>query len=188
MECIESILKRRTIRRFKDTPVDNEKLNLILKAAISAPSAHNEQPWDFLIINDRGKIKFLAEVLKEEYLKSGKATEKKAQSSYLSISSAPLIIVGFLNLKKLKDLSELEKILGIQSLAASAENILLASYCLGLGANWRAVPLVRPDIFRSLFNVPEHLVPQWMILIGYPDQQPKEKSINSEGIFHFNGW
>jgi len=188
MDCLEGIYTRRSIRNFTDEPVKEEDIKAIMQAAISAPSPHNEQPWDFFIITEKMLIERLASTLKEEYVKSGKADFEKAERTYKIISSAQVILIGLLNIKKLRKENELERIMGIQSLAAVAENILIAANCIGLGAHWRAVPLVRPDIFKEMFLLPEHVEPQWMILLGHKASAPKPKSVIKEGIFHFNKW
>ncbi|MGC9208327.1 MAG: nitroreductase family protein [Nitrososphaeria archaeon] len=187
MECIEAILSRRSIRKLAEISIDKETVELLLRAAASAPSAHNLQPWEFIAVDDKRIIESLAELLRSEYIKSGLADENKAKKTYSVIRSASLIIIGLLNLTRLRDISPLEKTMGIQSLAAAAENILLAAHCLGLAAHWRAVPLARPDIFRSLFNVPDNVEPQWMIVIGAPAGRPREKPVRSD-VFHFNQW
>ncbi len=187
VECIEAILSRRSIRKLAEINIDRGTVELLLRAAASAPSAHNLQPWEFIAVDDRRIIESLAAILRSEYIKSGMADEIKAERTYSVIRSASLIIIGFLNLARLRDASPLEKTLGIQSLAAAAENILLAAHCLGLAAHWRAVPLARPDIFRTLFNVPDSVEPQWMIVIGAPAGKPRDKPVRSD-VFHFNQW
>ncbi len=188
MDCLEGVFKRRSIRKFTEEPVYDKEIEILLNSAISAPSPHNEQPWEFLVLKEKALIEKLALKLKDEYIRSGKANEKKAEKSYSIIASAKVIIIGFLNTKKLKNDSYSEKIMGIQSLAAAAENVLISANCLGLGAHWRAIPLVRPDIFLDMFKIPNHFEPQWMILIGRPGESPKNKFLQKEGIFHFNEW
>ncbi len=188
MDCLEGILKRRSIRKFTDENIKEEELDALLDSAISAPSPHNEQPWDFLILKEKQIIEKLALRLKDEYVKSGKADEEKAERTYRIISSANVVIIGFLNTKKLRSDTFNERLMGMQSLAAAAENILIAANCLGLGAHWRAVPLVRPDIFLDMFSIPNYVEPQWMILLGRPGALPKPKSLQKEGVFHFNKW
>ncbi|MDP8022953.1 MAG: nitroreductase family protein [Conexivisphaerales archaeon] len=188
MDCLEGILKRRSIRKFTDENIKEEELEALLNSAISAPSPHNEQPWEFLILKEKHTIEKLASKLKEEYIKSGKADEEKAERTYRIVSSAKVILIGFLNIKKLRSDSHNERLMGMQSLAAAAENVLIAANCLGLGAHWRAIPLVRPDIFSDMFRIPDYVEPQWMILLGRPGALPKPKYLQKEGVFHFNGW
>lgn len=50
MNVIDAINKRRSIRKFEDKPVEKEKIDLLLRAAMQAPSAVNEQPWEFIVV------------------------------------------------------------------------------------------------------------------------------------------
>ena len=57
---MNEIFKRASIRRFEDRAVEEEKITMILKAAMAAPSAGNQQPWEFFVVTDREKIKELS--------------------------------------------------------------------------------------------------------------------------------
>ena len=62
MERLHWIFKRRSIRRFVDRPVEKEKVELLLKAAMAAPSASNRQPWRFVVITRRELLNKLADI------------------------------------------------------------------------------------------------------------------------------
>ena len=50
---MNSIFKRRSIRKYEEKPVENEKIHLLLKAAMSAPTARNQREWEFVVVTDR---------------------------------------------------------------------------------------------------------------------------------------
>ena len=187
MDCIDAILKRRSVRKFTEKPVNASDIQRLLLAGASAPSAHNEQPWHFIVINDVKIKEELASKMMDAYIKSGKADERMAKRSYNITLNSPLIIIGCLDLRRLKYQNELEYKMGIQSLAAAAENILLAAFCMGLTGFWRAAPLVTSDIIRSVLNIPDYIEPQWMLHIGHAAAEPRAKELRND-IIHWNGW
>lgn len=150
METIEAIFTRRSIRKFVDTPVEPEKIEMLLKAAMYAPSAVNEQPWRFLVLND--KVLFPSIIKVHPY-----ATMLK---------TAPLAILLCGDLK-------LEKVPGnwVLDCSCAAQNILLAAHALGLGAVWAGVypEEDRIQALATLFTLPENIVPFSLIGVGYPD-------------------
>jgi len=143
-----------------------------------------------LIGGDRSKYEEMSDLIKTFAIRTiyagdiGDALSLKLAFNLLVAGYAELIAEGLAFVQKMK----VEKIMGIQSLAAVAENILIAANCIGLGAHWRAVPLARPDIFKKMFVLPDYVEPQWMILLGHKASAPKPKSVIKEGIFHFNKW
>ncbi|MGC8558924.1 MAG: nitroreductase family protein [Nitrososphaeria archaeon] len=187
MDCIDSILGRRSVRKFLQEPVKRELILKVLFSGASAPSAHNEQPWHFIVI-DRDDIKeAIAQKMMKAYISSGKADKTKAMRSYDMIVETPIIIIGCLDRHRLKYSNELEYKMGIQSLAAAAENMLVAASCLGLGSYWRAAPLVTAEILRHILGVPDYIDPQWMIHLGYAAGEPKPKVLRND-INHWNYW
>lgn len=164
---IENILTRVSVRQYSDKKVEQEKIDVILKAAMAAPSGTNKQPWEILIINDKQKLKKISEVA---------PNAKYAENSQLAI-----IVCGDINVS--------EK-LWMQDCCAVTENILLAVHALDLGAVWCMVypSQERVSDIQKLFNLPENVVPLSIIPIGYPleKEQPKQK-YNVKKI-HINGW
>lgn len=167
MELKEVLLKRRSIRKFKEDKVEQEKIDYLLHAAMSGPSACNRQPWDFCVVTN------------EELLK-----ELKKASRFTNID-APLAIIVSGNLSKalpsgLKDF-------WIQDTSAASENILLAATDLGLGAVWCGMyPQVRPyKSVQKILNLTEKIIPLNIIYIGYPVNQSEEKDYYNEKRIHY---
>lgn len=153
MEFNEVLSKRRSIRKYKETPIQKETVLKILEAARIAPSAGNRQPWHFIVVEDREMIKQLA---KSEWA-----------------AKAPLMIVGLAD-------QEASPSWCINDLGIAFEHIALAVTNLGLGGCWMG-QTGREDIIRKLLDVPEKLKPVAVIPIGMPDENPPPKERKSLG-------
>lgn len=119
MDAIKAIMTRRSIRKYFDKKIPSAIVKKILSCAMQAPSAMNEQPWEFITITDQailGKIPSVS-------IWAGMAAK------------APLVIVVCINHKKENILA---KGMGVQDCSAAAQNILLSAHALGLGAVWCA--------------------------------------------------
>ena len=152
---MNSIFHRVSIRKYTEEPVGKDKIELLMRAAMAAPSAMNQQPWEFYAVTDREVIKDLA-----------------ACSKYSGFSaSAPLMIVPCYRVAVPAPSFQLI------DLSAATENILLEAYELGLGAVWMAVA---PDDgrianVRKVLQIPESLVPFCMIAVGHPAEEKKQQ-------------
>lgn len=169
METLHAIHTRRSIRRFRPEPVSATVVEDMLAAAMMAPSAGNEQPWQFLVITDRDRLDAVA-----------------AAHPYASMAAhAPLAILVC------GDLS-LEKYAGfwVQDCSAAMQNLLLAAHAKGLGAVWTGIYPVNDRVtkFRSLFGLPHHVVPLGLAVIGHADQQPESISRFRPDRVHHNSW
>lgn len=165
------LLTRRSVRQF-DTGREISKTDIedILKIAMYAPSGCNRQPWEFVVVDDK-------EIQK-------KITEIHPHASFLK--DAPLAIVVCWDKNK-----ELEDGFGVLDTSAAVENLLLACHGRGLGACWCAVYPYKERIsrFQDLLQPPQNIVPNALIVIGYPAKipsQPKDR-FKPEKI-HYNHW
>ena len=152
---IEHILNRRSIRRFTEQPVDEAQLELLLRAAMQAPSAKNEQPWEFLVVREQDTLLQLSQ----------------ADPYAGAMKNAALAIVLLCRMDACGDTEGVT--FWQQDMAAAAENLLLAAQEMGLGAVWLALAPVksRMDYVSRLFRLPENVVPFAMIPVGCPVQQ-----------------
>ncbi len=192
---------RRTVRQFKDKSVEKEVLLRLIRAAIWAPSAHNAQPWHFIIIRD-GKMKeklavSMGEKFREDLLANGfskEESEERVKTSIKRMVSAPVLIIACLTMRDMDKYPDerrqkAEYVMAVQSVAAAIQNLLLAAHIEGLGACWRCAPLFAKDIVRKVLNIPEDVEPQALIEVGYPDEKPSpppRKPI--EEVLHWEGW
>jgi nitroreductase len=169
MDTLEAIHTRRSIRKYQDTPVPEETLRKLLAAAMAAPSARNGQPWQFLVIDDRG---ILAEI------PNINPNAKMAAEAPLAV-----LICGDLTLEKSAGY-------WVVDCAAAAENMLLAAHALGLGAVWTGVYPRQPRIdgLRQLFNLPENIMPHSLIVMGFAAEQPEHPDRFHPERIHRNRW
>lgn len=149
-DFIDVILKRRSIRKFTDQPVEPEKLNLLLQAAMAGPSATNAQPWEFVVITEK-------EVM--DKFRSGIMFGKMN-------ATAAICVLGSTRMQK----NKVGEKFWVQDCSAASENILLAATALGLGSVWIGVhPLtIFSRQVSSILNLPEGVTPLNLIYIGYP--------------------
>jgi nitroreductase len=169
METLEAIFTRRSIRKFTDKQVPHEHMLSILKAGMYAPSARNQQPWHFLIFNDRK--------VKEDVMKA------HPYASMLSEAPVGILVCGD---------TSLEKSPGYWSIdcAAATQNILLAAHSGGLGAVWLGVHprLGRKDAIRKIFQLPAHIEPFALVALGYAREIKETPDRWKEERIHYNSW
>ena len=166
MELEQTLLSRRSVRKFKQDKIDDETIHKLLYFAMCAPSACNKQPWEFYVIKDGQK---LAEV-------------KKA--SPFSNHNAPLAIVVAGNLRKALPLQLADY--WMQDCSSAITHILLEATNLGLGSLWCGLhPQKRPtERVRKLLGEGQHIVPLGLILLGYPDETHEPRSQYNEKKVH----
>lgn len=159
---METIFKRRSIRKYESRAVEKGKIEQLLKAAMQAPSAGNQQPWEFLVVENKDTLKELS--LVSLYSKM--------------VADAPLAIV-LLGNKDNMNYSEYWE----QDMGAATQNLLLQAVELDLGAVWLGVsPLEeRMNYIKELFNLPDNIMPFCVVPIGYPKGQ------NNKTIDRFDG-
>lgn len=169
METLQAIKTRRSIRKFLDKPVPSDIVREILEAAMFAPSAGNEQPWQFIVFDDR---KFLDEV-------------PRICATASMCRQAPLAILVCAD-------SSLEKYPGfwVEDCSAATENLLLAAHALGLGAVWTGIyPLKdRVEAFRRRLSLPEEITPFALVALGYPNEAPAAPRRYREERVHYSEW
>ena len=152
---MEEIFNRRSIRKFQDKPVENEKIDKLLRAAMQAPSAGNQQPWEFIVIKDRETLRKLS--LMTPY-------SKPAEGS-------PVTFILLANCKDLRHSTFWQ-----QDMSAAMENILLEAVHLELGAVWMGVATNESAVeyLNEMYHFPEYIKPFALVSIGYPDNQKNE--------------
>jgi nitroreductase len=169
MEVRECILKRRSIRKFKEQDVDNDTIKDILECAMAAPSACNKQPWEFYVIKNPDLL-----------------NEIKTVGRYTNFNS-PLVIVVCGNRER--TLSDRINDFYIQDCSAAIENILLRVTSLNLGAVWCGLqPMEIPyNKAKEVLKLTDNIEPLGMIHIGYPDEEKEERTQYNVDYVHFYG-
>ena len=169
MDAIETILTRRSIRAYTGQPIPAELVELLLKAAMQAPSAGNQQAWQFVVLTDRVRLNALAEVL--------------PYGKMLTTAPLSIVVCGDLAIEKSKGY-------WVQDCSAATQNILLAAHSLGLGAVWLGVYPREERVrdVRKALGIPETVTPLCAIAVGYPaEQKPRTDRYNAERV-HTDGW
>jgi len=168
MEAIEAIMGRRSIRRYTDKKIPEETITKLLKAAMNAPSAHNKQPWHFIVVDDR-----------ETMLK---IPEYHQYSKMLENASHAIVVLGDNNIQTSD--------FWVHDTSAATENILIAAHAMGLGAVWLGIHPHESLIegTKKLFDIPDHVTPLCIISLGYPDENRSPcENYNPERV-HKNKW
>ncbi|MFK4784748.1 nitroreductase family protein [Fusobacterium sp. MFO224] len=165
---MEAIFNRRSVRKYKDKPVEKEKVIKLLKAAMQAPSAGNQQPWEFIVVQEKDNLKELSKV-----------------SSFAKfVEDAAVAIVLLSDEERLKYPENWQ-----QDMGAAAENILLEATDLGLGGVWLGVAPFedREEHLKDMFLLNDNLRPYCVIALGYPVEGLGNKFIDryDEKRVHF---
>ncbi len=196
MDYVADVIKeRRSIRKYAPKQVEEAVLREVLDAARWAPSAHNAQPWRFIVLTDDNLKRKLAEAIaaawKLDMVKDGvsaEACENKAAASIERFTRAPVLVVACLTLRDMtrytdKARQRCERDLALQSLGAALQNMLLAAHAKGLGACWFSAPVFCKDTVRDALKAPVDVEPQALIALGYPAEKPKAPSRKPLGSY-----
>lgn len=163
---MEEIYKRISIRKYEDKPVEKDKIEKILRAAMAAPSAGNQQPWEFYVVTDREKIKALSEC-----------------SPYSGCAAnAPVVLVPCYRTEGLM-FPEFDTI----DLSIATENAWLEITSLGLGGVWLAVAPVKDRVkkVKKTLDIPDSLVPFALLPFGYPAENRPQQDRYDETRVHY---
>jgi len=166
---LDNILARTSIRSYQDRPVEQDKIEKLLRAGMAAPSAVDKRPWHFIVVTDKQVLNGLAQ----------------ANPNAGMAARAPLAIVVCGD--KTKALTRVPDY-WVQDASAATQNILLAAQGMGLGAVWTGTYPVtdRVEKVALALNLPEHIVPFCTIVIGYPEKYQAPKDKWDEGNISYN--
>jgi nitroreductase len=166
MDTIRAIKTRRSVRQFTNKKASDDQITQVLEAAMSAPSAYNHQPWQFIVVTDKTIL--------------GRIT---SMGHYVSINSAMagILVCGDV------DQEENEGFL-IESCSVAIENMLITATDLGLGAAWASVYPFKEEMlsFQRILNLPKHILPITFVPLGYPDYKIPEVNRFDETKVHHN--
>jgi nitroreductase len=169
MDNLQLIRTRRSVRRYTPQPVSQEQVELLLRAAMSAPSAGNCQPWQFVVLDDRQIFEAIM----------------RAHPFSQMLKEAPLAILVCGD-------QTLERFPGywVQDCSAATQNLLLAAHALGLGAVWLGIH-PRPErisAIRSLVGLPDTVQPLSLVAVGHPAETPPPVDRFLPERVHHNHW
>ena len=183
MSLSDAIKKRRSIRKYLPRQVPQDIVKGVLVAAGWAPSAHNSQPWRFIVLADVSIKRRLADAMADAWVKDlqrdGITVESDKRNERVErFATAPVLILACLTVVDLRNFPDserqmCERDLAVQSFGAALQNLLLAAYAKGLGACWFCAPAFCKETVRKILEIPDAVEPQAFVAMGYPAEKPK---------------
>ncbi len=171
MDIIEAIHARRSIRKFAEGDVTKEQIETILRAGMAAPSAHNGQPWRFLVVDDKDDLKKIGKINRFARL-----ADDAPLGILVCADKASLRFEGFWE----------------QDCGACVQNMLLAITALGLGGVWTGISQLETSRMvkeaQEAYNLPEHIIPFAMVVIGPKGQDPAPVDRFDPDKVHYSKW
>ncbi|MCD6475161.1 MAG: nitroreductase family protein [Anaerolineaceae bacterium] len=167
-QILDIIFSRRSVRQYTDEPVSKEIMIDLLKAAMAAPSACNNKPWEYIAITNSAMMDDLRSVM--------------AYGKY----NAPAAFVVLYNdaLGSSPACSPFWQ----QDLSASVENILIAAAGMNLGTVWLGAH-PKEDVvttLQTLFHIPKSVIPLAVLYVGHPAESVKARTQFEENRVHWN--
>jgi len=169
MNILDTIRNRRSIRKYLTNPVEKQLIDKLLEAAMYAPSARNEQPWHFIVIDKR---ELLDEIIRIH-----------PYSAMLKQAPLAILVCGDTSIEPSVEYN-------VINCSAATQNILLAAYEMGLGTCWLGV-FPREDRvagLTKLFNLHENLIPVSLVAVGYPDEVKETPERFLKDRVRYNSW
>ncbi|HZK33528.1 MAG TPA: nitroreductase family protein [Tissierellaceae bacterium] len=169
MNILDAIMTRRSIRRFTGGVISDENLKLLLKAGFQAPSAHNREPREFIVLKEKAVLDEIS-----EFHRYAKMLPKAGCGIIVCGDKTKQENFGFL----------------IEDCSASMQNILLAAHGLGLGAVWCGLYPVSEyveEISKTL-ELPEHIIPIGMVVVGEKDEDRESIDRYNPESIHYDKW
>lgn len=165
----DPVMERRSIRKYTDQPVADDLVERLLRAAMCAPSAGNQQPWRFVVVRDRETL--------------ARVPEAHAYAQMVPTAALAIVVCGAPNDCRWP-------ILWPQDCSAATENILIEATALGLGSVWCSLhPMPeREQGMRSLLGIPEEIVPFSIVAIGHKGEEKPPAERYDENRVHRDRW
>ena len=175
MDLYKAIKGRRSVRKFKKSPVERALLEEIFDTALWAPSGMNRQNWKFYVLAGEKKeelvsisstsFKYLEPHIQELFAEKPKIVEA-TRSFFRRLGEAPVVVCAYFEPANMEDLTS------YQNVAAAIQNLLLVAHARGLGACWMTGPVHVADQINRFLGI-ENMTLVAIIPIGYPDETPK---------------
>jgi nitroreductase len=165
MSVVDSILSRRSVRKYQNKEIPQEVVNQILEAGRQAPSAINKQPIRFVVVKDGEITKDFSSALFNRFVKD-----------------APMVIVGCADVKSL-----LTGKWAVIDTTIALQNMVIAAWSLGVGSCW--IGAFNEEKIKQLLKIPQKWKVVALVTFGYPDEESKPKKKKSvEELFGFNSF
>ena len=160
MNALEALRQRRSIRSYTDQPVDRATIEAIVDCGRLAPTAMNDQPWEFVVVTDRAALASISPML--------------GHAAYIGNSAFSILVVG-------KPANYM-----VEDCSAACENLLIAATSFGLGSCWVAGTKqpYGPAVLKA-FGAPEDHELIAILSFGYPAEQPEIEKRTLESVLHW---
>jgi nitroreductase len=167
--CIELLLTRRSIRRYSAEAVSQEMATQVLTAAMAAPSAGDQQPWQFIVIRERETLLQISRI--------------HPHAGMVAQAGLAILVCGDLGLEK-------QKGYWVQDCSAATQNLMLAAHALKLGSVWVGIypREERIGAFRELLGIPEQVVPFSLVPLGHPAEHKEPANRYNPTRIHGERW
>ncbi len=171
---IDCIMTRASVRSYSDRQVDDSTVNKILRAGMAAPTAANQQPWNFVVVTEQN--------LKDSITAAFEYTKMVEHCSFA------VVVCGDMDRLFKGDIGEGG--FWVEDCSAASENMLLAAHALGVGGVWCGIyPLKdREETLRRILKLPSNLTPLNVMAFGYPAQPVAPKDKWDEAKIHYNSY
>ena len=168
--ALDVIATRVSVRHFTGEKIPADKIEKILRAGMSAPTAVNKQPWAFVVVDDADVLRQLSETVQSSRIENG--------------ASHAIVVCGDMS----KTLEGEAQGYWVEDTSAATENMLLAAHAMGLGGLWVGVYPIKERTAKGgeVIGAPEHIVPMCIVTLDYPDEQPEVKDKFQEENIHYN--
>ena len=163
------VLKRRSVRKYTSEPVSDSDIEDVLRAAMSAPSAGNQQPWHFIVVRDRALLDQVPDI--------------NPYSKLLENAPVAILVCGDMRLEKFEGF-------WVQDCSAATENMLIEIAAKGLGGVWLGFYPVKERVegIKKLFGLPKEVFPLSMIALGHPAEKPEAADRFKKERIHYDRW
>lgn len=164
--ALDNIFARKSVRTYLNKGVEEEKIDLMLRAGMAAPSGKDQRPWEFIVVTERASLDSMAAAL--------------PYAKMLTEARYAIVVCG----------DSTRSSYWYLDCSAATQNILLAAESLGLGAVWTAAyPYEdRMQVVRKYTALPENILPLCVIPFGYPATQQQSKQKYDEKKIHYEKW
>ena len=173
MDALEAIFTRKSTRKFLDKPVEDEKIQTILRAGMSGPSCRNLRDWAFIVVKDKNTLNAMADA-------------NNGPAEPLRGAAFGILILGDYEKAHAK-----EKEYWVIDGSIAAQNMTLAAHALGLGSVWLGTWPVKDRVRAQaeLFKLPDDMIPHSIIAFGYPENDSFEERDQLEpDKIHYEKW
>ena len=169
MNTLDALLTRRSIRKYTDKEIDDRTIEKLLKVGFSAPSAGNQQPWHFIIVD---KKEILEQIINFH-----------PHAKFITDAKKAILVCAETNLETFKNYWPID-------CSAATQNILIAARELDLGACWIGIypREERVENLKKIFKLPKSVIPFSLISLGYTKEKQKEVNRYKKDRVHYNLW